>query len=96
MNTSIDELDLSPRAYNCLKRAGLFTIGAVINDIDKEEDLLKYRNLGTNSASEIMRKIFLYHYGQLQGKQKEAYHKKVAIINGRDEFSDCLIAGGRF
>lgn len=96
MKTSIDELDLSPRASNCLKRAGLTTIGDLVNSIDKQDDLLKYRNLGENSASEIMRKLFFYHHDHLKEKQKATYHKKVAALNGREEFLDCFISGGRF
>lgn len=81
LNTSIDELDLSIRSQHCLMRAGLFTIGDVIRDIDKQEDLLKYRNLGVNSAKEIMRKIFLYHYEHLKDNQKSAYLKRIVELN---------------
>ena len=52
---SIDELELSVRAFNCLKRAGIHTVAQLRNLTD--EDFQKIRNLGARSASEIKQKF---------------------------------------
>lgn len=52
---SIDELELSVRSYNCLKRAGINTIGELCDR--SEEDMRKIRNLGRKSMEEIVAKI---------------------------------------
>ncbi len=51
----IDELDLSVRAYNCLKRHGICTVGELLEL--KDEDFMKIRNLGRRSTEEIKNKI---------------------------------------
>ncbi len=64
---SIDELELSVRAYNCLKRAGINTISDLL---DKTiDDLGKVRNLGKKSIDEIEEKLN-NHPGGFQLKQK--------------------------
>ena len=64
---SIDELELSVRAYNCLKRAGINTIADLL---DKTiDDLGKVRNLGKKSIDEIEEKLN-NHPGGFQLKQK--------------------------
>lgn len=55
LNLSIDELDLSVRSYNCLKRANINTIGELIKH--SPEDLMKVRNLGKKSLEEIISKL---------------------------------------
>ena len=52
---SIEELDLSVRSNNCLRRAGINTVGDLINK--SEDDLKKVRNLGTKSLEEIIKKL---------------------------------------
>jgi len=51
----IEELDLSVRSYNCLKRAGINTIEDLVRKT--EEDMLKIRNLGKKSLAEIKEKL---------------------------------------
>ncbi|PRX26231.1 DNA-directed RNA polymerase subunit alpha [Orenia metallireducens] len=55
METTIEELDLSVRSSNCLKRAGINTVEELANT--SEEDLMKVRNLGKKSLLEIKAKI---------------------------------------
>merc|ERR1739838_1267434 len=50
-NTLIEELELSVRAYNCLKRANIHTIGELLNY--SQEELLEFKNFGQKSASEV-------------------------------------------
>ncbi len=57
-NFTIEELDLSVRSYNCLKRAGIQTI---LELTDKtEEDMMKVKNLGKKSLKEIKEKLVAY------------------------------------
>jgi DNA-directed RNA polymerase subunit alpha len=52
---SIDELELSVRSYNCLKRAGINTVQELINKTP--EEMMKVRNLGKKSLDEVLGKL---------------------------------------
>ena len=54
-NTPIEELNLSVRAYNCLKRSGLMTVGQVLEKT--EDELLTLRNFGRKSYEEMIEKL---------------------------------------
>jgi DNA-directed RNA polymerase subunit alpha len=54
-NTPIEQLSLSVRAYNCLKRSGLMTVGQVLEK--SEDDLLALRNFGRKSYDELRAKL---------------------------------------
>ena len=58
LEMSIDELELSVRSYNCLKRANIHTV----EDLTKktEDDMLKVRNLGRKSLEEVIQKLDSY------------------------------------
>lgn len=55
LETSIDDLDFSVRAYNCLKRAGVNTLGDLTEK--SELEMMKIRNLGKKSLKDVMDKI---------------------------------------
>jgi DNA-directed RNA polymerase subunit alpha len=55
LEMTIEELDLSVRSYNCLKRAGINTVQELINK--SEEDMMKVRNLGRKSLEEVQEKL---------------------------------------
>ena len=55
LETSIDDLDLSVRAYNCLKRAGIMSLKDLVNK--SENEMMKIRNLGKKSLKEVMDKV---------------------------------------
>jgi len=55
MDMTIEELDMSVRSYNCLKRAGINTVQELIQRT--EEDMMKVRNLGRKSLEEVMEKL---------------------------------------
>ena len=55
LEMTIEELDLSVRSFNCLKRAGINTVEDLINK--SEEDMMKVRNLGRKSLEEVMQKL---------------------------------------
>ena len=55
LETSIDDLDFSVRAYNCLKRANIHTLQDLVNK--DESEIMKIRNLGKKSLKEVLDKI---------------------------------------
>lgn len=54
LEMTIEELDLSVRAFNCLKRAGVNTVGDLVNK--SPEEMMKVRNLGKKSLEEVIAK----------------------------------------
>ncbi len=58
LEMSIEEMDLSVRSYNCLKRANIHTVEDLIKRT--EEDMLKVRNLGRKSLDEVINKLKSY------------------------------------
>ena len=52
LEMNIDELELSVRSYNCLKRAGINTVEELTNKTP--EDMMKVRNLGRKSLEEVL------------------------------------------
>ena len=61
LDLTIDELDLSVRSFNCLKRAGINTVEDLINKT--EEDMMKVRNLGRKSLEEVIAKLDSFGFG---------------------------------
>ena len=55
LDMTIEELDLSVRAYNCLKRAGINTVNELVQK--NQEDMMKVRNLGKKSLEEVEQKL---------------------------------------
>lgn len=61
LEMTIDELDLTVRSYNCLKRAGINTVAELA--AKSEEDMIKVRNLGRKSLKEIKEKLEALNLG---------------------------------
>jgi DNA-directed RNA polymerase subunit alpha len=59
-NTPIEDLNLSVRAYNCLKRSGLMTVGAVLEK--NVDELLALRNFGRKSYDELREKLVTMNF----------------------------------
>jgi DNA-directed RNA polymerase subunit alpha len=55
LDMTIDDLDLSVRSHNCLKRAGINTVGDLVQKT--EDDMMKVRNLGRKSLEEVKKKL---------------------------------------
>lgn len=55
LETTIEELDLSVRAYNCLKRAGINSVSELVQR--NQDDMMKVRNLGKKSLEEVEQKL---------------------------------------
>jgi DNA-directed RNA polymerase subunit alpha len=68
-NTPIEELSLSVRAYNCLKRSGLMTVGQVIEK--SEDELLALRNFGRKSYDELKGKLIQMDFLQPESLEED-------------------------
>ncbi len=55
LDMTIEDLDLSVRSFNCLKRAGIDFVGDLVNK--SEDDMMKVRNLGRKSLDEVKKKL---------------------------------------
>ena len=55
LELTIEELDLSVRSFNCLKRAGINTVEDLVNK--SEGEMMKVRNLGRKSLEEVIAKL---------------------------------------
>lgn len=67
LEMTIEELDLSVRSYNCLKRAGINTVEELSRKTD--EDMMKVRNLGRKSLEEVQKKLIELGLGLRQGDE---------------------------
>jgi DNA-directed RNA polymerase subunit alpha len=79
-DTPIEALGLSVRAYNCLKRSGLMTVGAVLEK--SEEELLALRNFGDKSYVELRDKLV---GGGFPAPRTEARRAGVATAEPEDD-----------
>ena len=87
----IEELDLSVRSYNCLKRAGINTIGELAQKT--EEEMMRVRNLGRKSLKEVMQKLRengyeLKHSYDLDDDDRESFDDVSSIMLGNDDSDD--------
>jgi len=78
--TSIDELMFSVRSQNALKRAGLFTVGDVVQALEANE-LDKIRNLGRKSICEIKTRVTTFGFEALSGDGKRAFFRSLMAEN---------------
>ncbi|MDR3051332.1 MAG: DNA-directed RNA polymerase subunit alpha [Oscillospiraceae bacterium] len=67
LEMTIEELDLSVRAYNCLKRAGINTVSELVQR--NQEDMMKVRNLGKKSLEEVEQKLAALGLGLRAGDE---------------------------
>lgn len=70
--SSIDELNLSVRSNNALRRAGIDTMGELIDRLN-EGDIKSIRNLGRKSYSEIQTKMAVYGYDKLTYQERREF-----------------------
>lgn len=81
LNTSIDEIELSVRSSNCIRRADIKTIGELV--CKNESEMLKYRNFGKKSLNEI--KKVLTELGLSFGMNLDEYVKEENEKSGKKE-----------
>lgn len=84
-DTPIEELELSVRAYNCLKRAGITKVGEILERLKKgTEEILAIRNFGQKSLDELMER--LQAKGYLETIQPAAEGSAPAADGGESDF----------
>ena len=96
LEKKIEELDLSVRSYNCLKRAGINTVGELAQKTS--EEMMRVRNLGRKSLKEVIQKLHeigldlrqSYDSDFLDGDENE--HND-AIIDSLDGYEDSEFVG---
>ena len=85
----IEELELTVRAYNCLKRAGITKVGDILKKMEKgEEEMLSIRNFGKKSLDELAEKLREKNYLTVPGVDLSAYmsgNYRTAGEEGADE-----------
>jgi len=72
----IEELELTVRAYNCLKRAGITKVGEILKRMEKgEEEMLAIRNFGKKSLDELVDRLREKNYLNVPGVDLSAFFK---------------------
>ena len=74
---TVDELNFSVRATNALRRAGIFTVGEVLDAIS-DGRLLGIRNLGRKSLNEIKTRLLSFSFDQLNSAEKQDFFLALA------------------
>ena len=82
-DSSIEELALSVRSYNALRRANITTLGDLIKRLN-EGGLKNIRNLGVKSFSEIQTKILIFGFERLSEKEKSEFFYYLVENNQSD------------
>jgi DNA-directed RNA polymerase subunit alpha len=77
-NTQIEDLQLSVRAYNCLKRSGLMTLGQVLEK--SEDELLSLRNFGRKSYDELHARLIELGFLSAEGLEEEVAVEAPSVI----------------
>ncbi len=79
---ALEELNLSVRSYNGLKRAGINNIGELV-DLINNGDINRIRNLGKKSITEVKTKLLVEGYDALSDRKKLRFLEKLLEFNGR-------------
>ena len=79
---NVDELALSVRSYNAIRRIGVMTIGDLIDRIN-QGDLRGVRNLGIKSYKEIQTKMLVYGFERLSEKEQISFFYNLLDENAR-------------
>ena len=98
LEKKIEELDLSQRSYNCLKRAGINTVGELAQKT--AEEMMRVRNLGRKSLKELIQKLHeigldlrqSYEGEYLDLDDNEIEHND-AIIDSEEGYEDSEYVG---
>ena len=79
-NTKIEELNLTVRSYNCLKREKINTVGEVIDAV-QEDKLLNIRGLGKGSRAEIHVRVYEFGYYNLTERERKDFATTLLQLN---------------
>jgi DNA-directed RNA polymerase subunit alpha len=85
----IEELELTVRAYNCLKRAGITKIGEILKRMEKgEEEMLAIRNFGKKSLDELVERLDEKGYLNVTGVDLSAFYLSSTNEDDEEEASE--------
>jgi DNA-directed RNA polymerase subunit alpha len=90
-NTPIEDLQLSVRAYNCLKRSGLMMVGQVLEKA--EDELLSLRNFGRKSYDELRDRLFELGFLAPEGPKEEEEAAEAPSVIEEEELSAVAAVG---
>jgi DNA-directed RNA polymerase subunit alpha len=90
-NTPIEDLQLSVRAYNCLKRSGLMMVGQVLEKA--EDELLSLRNFGRKSYDELSDRLFELGFLAPEGPKEEEEAAEAPSVIEEEELSAVAAVG---
>lgn len=79
-NKKIEEMDLTVRSYNALKRSGVFTINDLI-DVINDKKINKIHNLGRKSIIEIYSKLLQFGYDGLSEEERKKFLNSLTALN---------------
>lgn len=77
----IENLELSERGRNCLRRAGFNNLYELYDAVNGKNDLLAIRNCGNGTAKEVMEKIFIYQFNSFSEEKKKKYIDLLVELN---------------
>ena len=80
LEMTIEELDLSVRSFNCLKRAGINTVEDLVSK--SEDEMMKVRNLGRKSLEEVMAKLDSLGFKLNTDDEKQLFIKRIIGLPG--------------
>ncbi len=90
-NTAIEDLSLSVRAYNCLKRSGLMTLGQVLEK--SEDELLALRNFGRKSYEELKTRLRELDFLPAEMGEEEVAVEVPSVIEEEEELPAVVARG---
>lgn len=88
-DADLEELELSVRSFNCLKRAGCNTVRDVLVLLEEDDNLRRVRNLGTKSEQEIREKVELFR--ERMANEADSRKKKALLIKPARKFREMEI-----
>jgi DNA-directed RNA polymerase subunit alpha len=81
--TPIEELELSVRAYNCLKRAGITKVGEILEKMaEGDDEILAIRNFGKKSLAELRERMEAKSFWPLEGEETAEEMAETAYFGG--------------
>jgi len=92
-DAAIEELELTVRAYNCLKRAGITKVGEILKRMEKgEEEMLAIRNFGKKSLDELVDRLREKNYLNVPGVDLSAFWgSSTSSTDGEDDELEAIV-----
>lgn len=89
---ALEDLELSVRSYNCLRRAGIKTLGDIADKTP--EDMMHIRNLGRKSLEEVLEKLHEYGLSLRESEQEDSDEDNLAVLKNLEAQIKNLVREG--